>query len=177
MSEMTDSIRTDYDGTLKQSVIEIPLNDSNSVVRVQSFSWIWFIDKERIHDIEPAQCGKWMFFFSPFKTARMDDIVGTAVLNGVVAEAKYSNPETLIAAGQKNGVCCFYLNGNDREGHKKVLRYMLNNGLIRKTKSGRLYNISFKYDSQTYAGKYKGSGFTGEIKLADFVDLETGKFV
>lgn len=95
---MTDSIRTDYDGTLKQSVIEIPL-------------------------------------------------------------------------------CCFYLNGNDREGHKKVLRYMLNNGLIRKTKSGRLYNISFKYDSQTYAGKYKGSGFTGEIKLADFVDLETGKFV
>lgn len=85
---MIDSIRTDYDGTLKQSVIEIPLNDSNSVVRVQSFSWIWFIDKERIHDIEPAQCGKWMFFFSPFKTARMDDIVGTAVLNGVVAEAK-----------------------------------------------------------------------------------------
>lgn len=30
---------------------------------------------------------------------------------------------------------------------------------------------------QTLAGKYKGSGFTGEIKLADFVDLETGEFV
>lgn len=104
----------------------------------------------------------------------MDDIVGTAVLNGVVAEAKYSNPETLIAAGQKNGVCCLYLNGNDREGHIRVLRYMLDSGLIRKTKSGKLYNISFKYDLQTYAGKYKGSGFTGEIKLADFVDLETG---
>lgn len=51
---------------------------------------------------------------------------------------------------------------------------MLDNGLIRKTKSGKLYSISFKYDSQTYAGKYKGCGFTGEIKLADFVDLETG---
>lgn len=107
----------------------------------------------------------------------MDDIVGTAVLNGVVAEAKYSNPETLIAAGQKNGVCCLCLYGNDREGHKRVLRYKLYNGLISKTKSGKLYNISFKYDSQTYAGKYKGSGFTGEIKLADFVDLETGEFV
>ena len=47
----------------------------------------------------------------------------------------------------------------------------------RKTKSGKLYNISFKYDSQTYAGKCKGSGFAGEIKLADFVDLETGEFV
>lgn len=54
---------------------------------------------------------------------------------------------------------------------------MLDNGLIRKRKSGKPYNISFKYDSQTYAGKYKGSGFSGEIKLADFVDLETGEFV
>ena len=29
----------------------------------------------------------------------------------------------------------------------------------------------------TRAGKHKGSGFAGEIKLADFVDLETGEFV
>lgn len=55
---MTDSNTTEYDGTLKQSAMETPLNDSNSIVRVQSFSWIWFIDKERIHEIEPAQCGK-----------------------------------------------------------------------------------------------------------------------
>lgn len=107
----------------------------------------------------------------------MDDIVGTAVLNGVVVKAKYSNPETLIAAGQKNGVCCLYLNGNDREGHKRVWRYMLDNGLIRKTNSGKLYNISSKYDSQIYAGMYKGCGFTGELKLTDFVNLETGEFV
>lgn len=33
---------------------------------------------------------------------------------------------------------------------------MLDNEQIRKTKSGKLYNISFKYASQTYAGKYKG---------------------
>lgn len=32
---------------------------------------------------------------------------------------------------------------------------MLENGLIRKTKTGKLYNISFKYDSEAYAGKYK----------------------
>lgn len=118
-----------------------------------------------------------MFFFSPFKTALMDDIVGTAVLDGVVVEAKYSNPETLIAAGSKQGVCWIYLNGNDRESHKRVLSYMLENGLIRKTKTGKLYNISFKFDSETYAGKYKGSGFYGKIKLADFVDLKTGEFI
>lgn len=32
---------------------------------------------------------------------------------------------------------------------------MLENGLIRKTKTGKLYNISFKFDTETYAGKYK----------------------
>lgn len=58
-----------------------------------------------------------------------------------------------------------------------ALRHMLDNELIRKTKSGKLYNISFKYDSQTYAGKCKGSDYAEGIKLADFVDLETGEFV
>lgn len=112
----------------------------------------------------------------PFKAEHMDNFVGTTFLDALILDSIYSNPETLIAAGQRNGVFCLYLNGNDREGHKRVLRYMLDDGLIRKTKSGRLYNISFKYNSQTYAGKYKGSGFTGEIKLADFVDLETGEY-
>lgn len=174
---MASSNNTGNNEKLTPSVEETPLNDSGSIVRVQSYSWIWFINKERIHDIDPVQCGKWMFFFSPFKTALMDDIVGTAVLDGVVVEAKYSNPETLIAAGSKHGVCCFYLNGNDNESHKRVLSYMLENGLIRKTKTGKLYNISFKFDSETYAGKYKGSGFSGKIKLADFVDLEKGEFI
>ena len=54
---------------------------------------------------------------------------------------------------------------------------MLDNGLVRKTKSGELYNISFEYDSETYEGKYKGSGISGKIKLADFVDPETGEFI
>lgn len=174
---MTNSNYTGDNDNHTQPAEETPLNDSGSIVRVQTFSWIWFINKERIQDIDPAQCGKWMFFFSPFKSALMNDIVGTAVLNGVVVEAKYSNPETLIAAGSKHGVCCFYLNGNDREGHKRILSYMLDNRLVKKTKSGKLYNISFKYDSETYAGKYKGSGFSGKIKLADFVDLETGEFI
>lgn len=43
---------------------------------------------------------------------------------------------------------------------------MLENGLIRKTKTGKLYNISFKFDTETYSGKYKGSGFSGKIKLS-----------
>lgn len=174
---MASSSNTGNNEELTPSVEETLLNESGSIARVKSYSWIWFINKERIQDIDPAQCGKWMFFFSSLNCAHMDDIVGTAVLDGIVCEAKYANPETQIAAGKNSGVCCFYLNGNDREGHKRVLSFMLKNGLIRTTKTGKLYNISFKYDSQTYAGKYKGSGFSGAIKLADFVDLETGEFV
>lgn len=77
----------------------------------------------------------------------MDNIVGTTFLDALILDSIYSILVTQIAAGQKNGACCLYLNGNDREGHKRMLHYKLDNGPIRKTKSGKLYNISFKYDS------------------------------
>lgn len=106
----------------------------------------------------------------------MDDTVGTTVLDIVVVVAKFSNPETLNAAGRKQTDCCFYSNGNDSRGHKRILSYMLNNELARNTMSGKLYNISFKYDSGTYAGKYKGSRISGKIKFEDFADRLTGGF-
>ena len=48
--------------------------------------------------------------------------------------------------------------------------------LIRKTKTGRFYNISFKFDDQTRAGIYR-ENFDGVIKLAQFVDLNTGEWI
>lgn len=48
--------------------------------------------------------------------------------------------------------------------------------MIRKTKSGRLYNISFKFDKQTDAHLY-GKDFKGTIKLDQFIDLNTGEFL
>lgn len=77
---MASSNNTGNNEELTPSVEETLLNESGSIARVKSFSWIWFINKERIHDINPVQCGKWMFFFSPFKTALMDDIVGPQFL-------------------------------------------------------------------------------------------------
>ena len=68
--------------------------------------------------------------------AVMDDTVGTNVLDIVVVVAKFSNPETLNAAWRKQTDCCFFSNDNDSRGHKRILSYMLNNGLARKTKSG-----------------------------------------
>ena len=47
---------------------------------------------------------------------------------------------------------------------------MMDNDLIRKTKAGKYYNISFKFDDQTRAGEY-GSDFEGKIKLEAFYRL------
>ena len=48
--------------------------------------------------------------------------------------------------------------------------------MIRKTKKGKLYNISFKHDSQTLAGEY-GEDYHPDIKLEEFVNLETGEWI
>ena len=58
---MASSNNTSNNEKLTPSVEETLLNESGSIARVKSFSWIWFINKERIHDIDPVQCGKWMF--------------------------------------------------------------------------------------------------------------------
>lgn len=71
---------------------------------------------------------------------------------------------------------CFYANGDDVENHKRIIRFLLENGLIRRTKMGKLYNISFKFDHQTKMGEY-GADFNGKIKLDQFVDLQTGQFI
>lgn len=68
---MASSNNTGNNEELTPSVEETLLNESGSIARVKSFSWIWFINKERIHDINPVQCGKWIFFFSPFKTSSL----------------------------------------------------------------------------------------------------------
>ena len=41
---------------------------------------------------------------------------------------------------------------------------------------GKLYNISFKPDDQTRAGKY-GTDFHSEIKLEKFFNLFSGEFI
>ena len=107
-----------------------------------------------------------MYFFNDRTFA--ENICRQAVEQEVVVESKHSD--------KNDGVCCFYLNGDDAAAHKRVIRFFLDNGLIRKKKDGSLYNISFKYDSQTKAGEY-GEEFESNIKLDQFVDLKTGEML
>ena len=90
------------------------------------------------------------------------------VEKGIVYECKHS---TDIA-----GVACFYLNCDDTETHKKVIGFFLENKMIRKTKTGKLFNISFKLNKQTRKMEY-GNNYSSEIKLDQFIDLTTGEFI
>lgn len=74
------------------------------------------------------------------------------------------------------GVCCFYNNIDDIEEHKKILQYFLDKNLIRRTNSGRFYNISFKLDTQTLANEY-GKDFHPLLRLDSFINLNTGEFL
>ena len=132
--------------------------------------WCWY-RAEEAKLLEEHKCGKWMHFFKDQKFAmRMCE---KAIAENVCYACKCTDMEL---TGAQTGVICFYLNGDDIENHHRVIQFMMDNKLIQKTKTGRLYNISFKFDDQTRAGEY-GAGFEGEIKLAQFVDLNTGEWI
>ena len=148
------------------------LSEDGRIIRVDNPWWSFYIDTELAPKLDEHRCGKWMFFFNDIEFA--EEICRKAALGRVVAECKHSSSETLVKSG--SGVACFYLNLDDDKAHRRVIAFMLEHDLVRKTKSGKLYNISFKLDDQTRAGEY-GLGFKAQIKLGDFVDLESGEFL
>ena len=95
------------------------------------------------------------------------NICEKAITEKVCYECKCTDIEL---TGAESGVICFYLNGDDIENHHRVIQFMMDNKLIQRTKTGRLYNISFKFDDQTRACEY-GDGFESRIKLEQFINL------
>ena len=135
----------------------------------RAFGWYWFLSGDE-DKLDKEKCGKWMHFFTDQEFAI--SICEKAIEEGACYECKCSD----LALQENSGVVCFYLNGDDIENHKRVIEFMLKYDLIRKTKAGKLYNVSFKFDSQTRAHEY-GADFEGKIKLDQFLDLYTGEWI
>ncbi|MVX64394.1 hypothetical protein GKZ28_11900 [Clostridium chromiireducens] len=131
---------------------------------IQRYGWVYYVGDN--NQFDSNKVGKWMYFFKDKKFVA--EICEDAVKKNIINQSKHSDEET--------GVACFYLNCDDIETHKKILSYFIENNLIQRTKSGRLYNISFKLNTQTSAGEY-GDEFKSEIKLSKFIDLDTGKWM
>ena len=135
-------------------------------VRTAKFGgWVWYFGDEDTQ-LDEHKCGKWMYFFDDLSFAKK--LCSEAIKRDVIPECKHTD--------SSSGVACFYLECDDIEAHKRILQFFLDNNLIRKTKTGRLYNISFKLDDQTRAGKY-GTDFKAELTLDKFVDLCTGEWI
>ncbi len=134
------------------------------IERICLGGWEFFLSNP--HPLyDDTKVGKWLYCSDDPERCR--EIVSKAVKTGVVKEAKYSFPN--------GGVCCFYLHIDDLEGHKRVINFFLDNDMIKRTKAGKLYNISFKLDSQTRNCEY-GHEFHSELKLEQLMDLSTGKW-
>lgn len=127
--------------------------------------WVYYLADTDPH-FDETKVGKWMYFFGDRQF--VEKICREAIEQNIVEECKHSNAD--------DGVSCFYLNDDDLEGHRRVIEFFIKNDLIRKTKKGKLYNISFKYDTQTLAGEY-GEDYHSDIKLEEFVNLETGEWI
>ena len=130
----------------------------------------WYFT-EKAKRLKSHKCGKWMYFFNDQEFAM--SMCEKAISENVCYECKCTDMEQM---GTASGVICFYLNGDDIKNHYRIIQFMIDNELIRKTKTGRLYNISFKFDDQTRGGKY-GADFEGKIKLEQFIDLNTGAWI
>lgn len=139
---------------------------------INSRGWVFYVNGEPKFELDKV--GKWMYFFEEKDKEFAAQICEKAVEENIVMEAKHTADEILKYKG--TGVACFYIHYDDIDAHKRVLSYFLKNSLIRKTKKGRLYDISFKTDKQTLNGQY-GNDFSSEIKLSKFIDLDSGKWL
>lgn len=130
--------------------------------------WRYFVSDNAT--LDSSKVGKWMYFFRGLEGQQFaEKMCQKAVEDGVVAEAKRGdNPA--------DGVACFYLNFDDESAHKRIISFLIENNMIRKTKAGKLYDIAFKLDQQTFAREYR-KDFQPEIKLSEFINLYTGEWI
>ena len=126
--------------------------------------WTYYFSDDW-ESLKKETCGKWMYFYNDLEFAKK--ICQQSIKEGVCLEAKHAN--------SNEGVCCFYINGDNQNAHKRVIRFLLDNDLIRKTAENKYYNVAFKYDDQTLAEEY-GAEFIAKIKLDNFINLETGEW-
>lgn len=145
-------------------------NEKHDVQMLHMHGWFFYLSGEE-NKLRSDVTGKWMYFFKDQEKAQ--ELCQKAIEEKVCYECKCSDLE--LQQKQK-GVICFYLNGDDEEAHKKVIQFMLDNGLVPRTRSSRYHNLSFKFDSQTIANEY-GSDFEGKIHLDEFIDLNTGEWI
>lgn len=100
--------------------------------------------------------GYWSVIFNDLSIA--ESLCKNTILSGASVCAKHSDSD--------NGLCCFYINGNEVDSQVKLISFLKENGLLRKTSNGVYYDISFKYEDSK-----------SKRLLSQFINLNTGNFL
>lgn len=108
--------------------------------------------------------GKWMHYYKEREFAT--EIVNKAIEAGIVEYAKHTKGAS--------GIVCLYCSGDDLDAHLLVINFMRENNLIRLTKDYNYFDVSFKFNGQSWSKQF-GPNLEGMIKLSDFINLENGK--
>ena len=138
-------------------------------------AWVWYIGNKYESEGKYIE-GKFMTFGQYPVPQRTKDFIKKALDEEVICLVKHSQEGYIKPNSDPNQyVICWYCSDGESD-LRKLARFMVDNDLIQKTQSGKLYNIAFKYDRQTYSNEY-GDDFKAQIKLADFIDLNTGKTI
>ncbi|MCR5768669.1 MAG: hypothetical protein K6G45_09285 [Lachnospiraceae bacterium] len=132
--------------------------------------WFYYVLDDLAPKFNPNKVGKWMYFYKG-----TDGFEFTKKMCKLAIESKITF-EAKISDNPFQGVSCFYTEIDDLKTHKKIISFFLEHNMIRKTKTGKLYDISFKLDSQTTAGQYS-SNFNSELKLSEFINLNTAEWI
>ncbi|MGD6874212.1 hypothetical protein ACQCU1_18785 [Sutcliffiella horikoshii] len=121
--------------------------------------------------------GKFMTFGKGILSNETQELIINAINQGITPLIKHTDMSTINFNPQsKDGTWVIVWYSNDEEKNLKGLaKFLINHRLVAKTKSGRYYNISFKYDKQTQNGEY-GQQFKPSISLKDLMNLNTGEF-
>ena len=125
---------------------------------------------------ETDNIGKFMTFGKGDFPNEMQELILKAIKQGITPLIKHTDLDALdFNPRSKDGSWVIIWYSTDEEkALKSLARFLIGHGFVAKTKSGKYYNISFKYDEQTRNGEY-GEQFKSSIRLADLIDLNTGE--
>ncbi|QKY71243.1 MULTISPECIES: hypothetical protein [Lentibacillus] len=129
---------------------------------------------------ETDNVGKFMTFGKGDISNETQKIILKAINQGITPLIKHPDPDLQdfnpysIDDSKDDWVIIWY-STDEEKPLKGLAKFLIDHGLVRKTKNGKYYNISFKYDKQTQKGEY-GEQFRPSISLNNLMDLNTGQF-
>ncbi|MDQ0481060.1 hypothetical protein [Guptibacillus hwajinpoensis] len=121
--------------------------------------------------------GKFMTFVQEDISNEMQELILKAIKQDVTPLVKHTNPDTLASNPyvRDGSLAVIWYSTDEEKALKGLAKFLIVHGLVPKTKAGKYYNISFKYDEQTRNGEY-GEEFKPAISLKDLMDLNSGEF-